>query len=65
MSITIAALIGLCEVYIKADFIKKRNLTTNLREVVKRLLCIAAPFWILSYFMTMLLVGIVGYVVRN
>ncbi len=65
MSITIAVLIGLCEVYIKADFIKKRNLTTNLRQIVKRLLCIAVPFWILSYFMTMLLVGIVGYFVKN
>ena len=65
ISITIAVLIGLCEVYIKIDFIKKRNLTTNLRQVVKRLLCIAVPFWILTYFMTMLLVGVVGYVVRS
>lgn len=65
ITILMLVLIGLCEVYIKADFIKRRNLTTSIHKVVTRLYCIAVPFWMLSYIVTMLLLGMIGYFLKH
>lgn len=59
IGIIMAVLIGFCEVYIQTDFIKKRNLATNLSEVVKRLRYIVIPFWILFYIVISMLLPLV------
>ncbi len=64
-AIIISILIGLCEVYIQVDFIKKRNLATNLPEVKKRLRCIVVPFWILFFITFVLIAMLLPWVINT
>jgi len=60
--LVLAGLVGLCEVYIKLDFIKKRHLTRNFSKVTKILMCIIIPAYILCMGVILLLIYMQGHI---